>query len=209
MFPLQIGNEIRLVSKINAGEFSSHHREAIAQVKFHDGHLVFPNRAWKSCLLGSGEEKAVFCVCDEANRVFALEAIDQRTYLDGRFIGGTYFFTTTAPDLNGSRLHPSSLLGLTFTGLVKAREFVYGYEWARFQFSPLRQSRLDLVLTHWLQGLFAGRFADLCSRYKDVHERNVMFEIRPAGRQGVPFLARDWTGRRQRVKIGIQAIDVR
>lgn len=209
LFPLAFGNEIKTVQKITVDEFSSFHREMVAQVAYENYAISFPDERWKSVFLGNGEEKAVFCVCDHENRVFALEMIDQRTYLDGRFVGGMYFYQTNASGLNNVKFHPNSFIGLTFTGLVKAREFVYGYEWARFQFSPAQRSWLDGLLTNWFQSLFAGDFHEYRSRYKDVHERNVMFEIRDGSKGGVLALIRDWSGKLQIVKIGVRPIDVR
>jgi len=159
MFPLKFGNEITLVTKIKAHEFTAFHQETIAQTRYENRTLIFPNKDWKSTFLGAGEEKAVFCVCDQENHVFALELIDQRTYLNGRFIGGAYFYERIIPGLGNIKFNPKSVIGLTFTGLVKAREFVYGYEWARFQFSPIKFSWLDLSLTSYLQVLFGSGFA--------------------------------------------------
>jgi hypothetical protein len=209
MFPLKFGNDIRLVSKISADQFTPVHRETVSQARYEDGKLVFPDPQWMSSFLGAGEEKAVFCVCDEANRVFALEAINQKTYLDGRFVGGLYFYETIATGLGNVKFNPRALIGLTFTGLVKAREFVYGYEWARFQFSPQKRSWLDTFMTSWLQFIYGSQFNEYRAHYKDVHDRNVMFEIREAAAEGFPVLAKDWSGRLRMMKIGVQPIDVR
>jgi hypothetical protein len=209
MFLLKFGNEIKAVRKISADEFSPAHREIVSQVRYENGNLVFVAPEWASTYLGAGEEKAVFCVCDRENRVFALEVINQKTYLDGRFVGGVYFYETIAAGLSNVKLNPLSLLGLTFTGLVKAREYVHGYEWARFQFSPERHNWLDGFLTDWLRFIFAGQFYAYRAHYKDVHDRNVMFEIREANQKGVPVLAKDWSGKPGIVRVGIQPIDIR
>lgn len=209
MFPLRFGNEIKLVSKITPDEFTPLHRNVIADVRYENRNLIFPQVEWTSIFLGNGEEKAVFCVCDGKNRVFALELIDQRSYLDGRLVDGIYFYETLATDLRNAKFHPHSFIGLTFTGLVKAREFVYGYEWARFQFSPEHHGWLDIFLTNWFQSIFVLRVNEYRSRYKDVHDRNVMFEMRGANEKGVPAFVKDWSGKLRMVKVGIRPIDVR
>ena len=209
MFPLKFGNEIKVVRRIGQGEFSSTHREVISQVEYHEGHLSFPDGGWSTSLLGAGEEKAVFVVCDNENRVFALEVIDQRTYLNGRFVGGCYFFETIASHLQNVKYSPKALVGLTFSGLVKAREYVYGYEWARFQYSPSKQGALDIPLTDWLKIFLTPQFNSYKSQYKDVHDRNVMFEIREKSEMGAPVIVKDWFGKISLVKVGIQPIDVR
>jgi virulence-associated protein VapD len=209
MFSLKFGNEIKFVSKIEKDEFTANHRSVIADVRYENRNLVFPNTQWSSVFLGNGEEKAVFCICDEQNRVFALEVIDQRSYLDGRLVDGIYYYETIAAGLMNTKFHPNSFMGLTFTGLVKAREFVNGYEWARFQFSPERFGWLDVFLTNWFQSIFALRFNEYRSRYKDVHDRNVMFEVRSAKENGVPAFVKDWSGKLRMVKVGIRPVDVR
>ncbi len=209
MFPLKFENDTELVSKISTNDFTPAHREIISQVTYRDGHLFFPDRQWKSTLLGAGEEKAVFVVCDNNNSVFALEVIDQRTYLNGRFVGGIYFYETIVSGLQNTKFSPKSVIGLKFTGLVKAREYVYGYEWARFQFTPSKQSWPDLFLTSWFQSIFAAEFNEYRSRYKDVHDRNIMFEIRNRQEKGFPIIIKDWLNRFQFVKVGIRPIDVR
>jgi len=209
MFLLKFGDEIKTVRKIGADEFMPAHRETVSRLRYENGNLVFPETGWMATPLGAGEEKAVFCICDPGNRVFALEVINQKTYLDGRFVGGVYFYETIASGLSNVKYNPRSLIGLTFTGLVKAREYVHGYEWARFQFSPERQGWLDGILTDWLRLIFAGQFNAYRAHYKDVHDRNVMFEIREANQKGFPVLAKDWSGRLGIVKVGIQPIDLR
>ncbi len=209
MFPLQFGNDIKLVAKIKADEFTALHKEVVSQARYENRNLIFPNDQWKSTFLGAGEEKAVFCVCDQDNRIFALEVINQKTYLNGRFVGGVYFYETIIPNLGNVKFNPKSVVGLTFTGLVKAREYVYGYEWARFQFSPMKFKWFDIFLTAYLQSAFGGDFAEYRARYKDVHDRNVMFEIRDFKAKGVPVWIKDWQNNHRLVKIGVQPIDVR
>jgi hypothetical protein len=209
MFPLQFDNEIKIVSKIKADDFTPLHREILGQIRYEENKLVLPNEKWRSIFLGAGEEKAVYCICDQNNRVFALEVLDEKTYLNGRFVGGEYFFDMTLPGLRNVKADSASLVGLTFTGKVKIREFVYGYVWERFQFSPQKTSVLDSFLTSYLQTVFSSKFNEYRSHYKDVHERNLMFEIRDIGAKGTPAIAKDWMGKVKIVKVGLQPIDVR
>ncbi len=181
----------------------------ISQAKYHEGYLSLPDRGWSTALLGAGEEKAVFVVCDNENRVFALEVIDQRTYLNGRFVGGDYFLSTVASHLQNVKYSSRALVGLTFSGLVKAREYVYGYEWARFQYSPSKQGAFDIILTDWLKSFLTPQFNSYKAQYKDVHDRNIMFEIREKSKKGIPVIVKDWLGKTNFVKVGVQPIDVR
>jgi hypothetical protein len=141
--------------------------------------------------------------------VFAIELIDERHYLNGRFVGGTYFHTTRVASLTNMAFNPSALIGLRFTGLVKAREFVYGYEWDRFQLCMGRHSPADRVMTIWLQSWLQREFASIAARYHDVHGRNILFELRPPAAQGVPCLIINQARQVQRVRVGLQPIDVR
>jgi hypothetical protein len=209
MFSLKFGHRVRRVSKIRASEFTSRHREIIEQVGYRKEELLLPQPDWLSTYLGAGEEKAVFCICDPRDRVFALELIDERHYLDGRFVGGEYFCETRAGELANLPATPNALVGLTFTGLVKAREYVHGYEWSRFQFDPQRSSPLDGLLTAYLRLFLTGKMRAYRARYEDVHGRNVLFEIREPGERGVPALAREWSGGVRALRVGLQPIDVR
>jgi hypothetical protein len=197
------------VSKAAAADFTTEHDEQLAAMTYADRSLHFPDPRWRCLYLGKGEEKAAFCVADHHRRVFVVEAIDERTYLNGRFVTGTYFLNRRVPGLTGVDFDGRALIGLRFTGLVKVREFVDGYEWARFQWRPDRRSWLDRPFTAVLQSVFAARYATYQRHYRDVHERNVMFELRPFGGRGVPGLARDATGRIRLVRIGLQPIDLR
>ncbi len=208
-FPLRFGDQLKRVTKIRADDFTPLHQDILAQVQYRDGMLIFPDPRWTCTYLGAGEEKAVFCICDHADHVFALEVIDDRHYLNGRFVGGEYFFKKTVKALANVKANPTSEFGLTFTGLVKIREFVYGYEWDRFQFDPRNKSPLDGLLTSMLQSMLLSQFNRYHERYQDVHGRNVLFEIRPPTQKGIPILCREWTGRLKLVKVGLQAIDVR
>jgi len=64
--------------------FTPYHHEILAQMRYEQDSLLFPDDRWQGRYLGRGEEKAVFCVCDHEQRVFALELIDERHYLNGR-----------------------------------------------------------------------------------------------------------------------------
>jgi hypothetical protein len=208
-FPLNFNGEIRTVRKLKLGEWEPAHLQAIAQCAYEDKCLILPNNEWASLFLGAGEEKAVFCLCDAQQRVFALEVIDERTYLNGRFVAGIYYGETRVPTLTNVPFNVKSQFGLKFTGKVLAREFVYGYEWSRFQFDAWRESWLDSLLTGWLQAALGSQFGFYKAHFKDVHDRNIMFEIRPSSAKGVPILMKDWTGKIRLARIGLQPIDVR
>jgi hypothetical protein len=190
---LRIGGELVDPRPASRTDFTAVHDEQLGGVRHVDGRLVFTDPRWRSEYLGRGEEKAVFCVCDHNDVVFALELIDERSYLNGRFVTGVYF---------GQRRVPG-------VGLIKIREYVHGYEWGRFQWRPDRHSWVDRPLTALLRLPFQGRFDAYRRHYSDVHERNVLFEVRPFGARGVPMLARDWTGRIRLVRVGLQPVDLR
>jgi hypothetical protein len=208
-FPLRFDDNIITVTKIRADEFTSLHHELLAQMFYENKALKIPDSRWKTILLGAGEEKAVFCVCDHNQRVFAVELLNEKTYLNGRFVGGKYFFDLRVPALATVKFNPVSEFGLTFTGRVRVREFVHGYEWGRFQFDPSKYTWLDTILTGWLQSALGQQFNHYRVHYKDVHDRNVLFEIRDSRADGVWIIAKNWSGKLSPMKIGLQAIDVR
>ncbi|MEU7819499.1 hypothetical protein [Catellatospora sp. NPDC049133] len=198
-----------LLEVVAAGGLAASHTEQIRQAVY-DGRLLrFPDPAWRCAYLGAGEEKACFGVRDGDGRMFVLEVIDERTYLNGRFVGGVYFGDHRVPGLAGVPKSARATVGLRFTGLVKARQWVHGHEWARFPWRPDRRSRLDGLLTGYLRLVLGGRYERYRRRYSDVHERNVMFEVRPARAGGVPVLVRDLSGRVRLVRVGLQPIDLR
>lgn len=209
MFPLRLGSEIRSVTKIHAEDFTSDHRDVLLQAVLQSGNLLLPDSRWASQFLGAGEEKAVFCVCDHNNRVFAVEVLDERTYLNGRFVGGQYFFDLRIPGLSQVKLNPNSEFGLMLSGKVKIREFVHGYEWSRFQFDPRQPGWQDSILTTYLRSMLVSRFNGYRSLYKDVHERNVLFELRTLKDKGFLVPVRNWKGNLCLVKVGLQPVDVR
>ncbi|MBZ0287527.1 MAG: hypothetical protein K8I30_07925 [Anaerolineae bacterium] len=208
-FPLQFGDEVCLVSKIEKTSFSGVHQDVLASVRYADGKLLFADERWKAAYLGAGEEKAVYAICDHEQHVFALEVINEHTYLNGRLIDGEYFFDMRISGLTNVQPNPDAIFRYVFTGLVKVREFVYGYTWDRFQFDARRKSGLDGLMTAILQGFFQTDMSHYRARYKDVHDRNVMFEIRPPNGRGWPILYRDGLGNVRRGKVGVRAIDVR
>ncbi len=83
-----------------------------------------------------------------------------------------------------------------------------GSAW-RFGWRPDRAGRLDALLTGYLRLFLGGRYDRYRRQYSDVHERNVLFEVRPARARGVPVLARDLAGRVRLVRVGLQPIDLR
>jgi hypothetical protein len=206
---IRFGGDLVDVVKARAQDLTSEHEEVLRSAAYADGALRVDDSRWYTSLLGRGEEKAAFCVCDHNRRVFVLEVIDERSYLNGRFVTGAYFGARRLPKLAGTALNPDSPYGLRFTGLVKVREYVHGYEWGRFQWRPDRRTPIDRLLTAVLHLLLGGRYDRYRERYSDVHERNVLLEIRPWREPGVPMLARDWSGRVRPVKVGLQPIDLR
>jgi hypothetical protein len=186
-FPLRFGDEICDVSKIEREAFEAIHHEVLDNLSYDNGNLIFEDERWQVAYLGAGEEKAVYAVCDHERRVFALEVINEHTYLNGRLIDGEYFFEKRIPGLTNVQPNPDAIFRFVFTGLVKVREFVYGYTWDRFQFDARRKSSLDGVMTSILQGFFQGEVNHYREHYKDVHDRNLMFEIRAPNERGWPI----------------------
>jgi hypothetical protein len=206
---MRFGDRLVDVVKARPEDFTDIHEAVLASARYADGALTVDDPRWHVALLGRGEEKAAFCLCDHDGRVFVLEVIDERSYLNGRFVTGTYFGTRRLPGLTGVALNPDSPFGLRFTGLVKVREYAHGYEWGRFQWRPDRRTWVDRPLTAILHVLLHSRYEAFRRRYSDVHERNVVLEIRPWPEPGLPMLARDWSGRIRLVKISLQPIDLR
>src|SRR5258708_37181519 len=170
MFALKFGDEIIEVNKIRDEEFTNAHHDVLSTMCYEHQKLLFSDERWHSLYLGAGEEKAVFCVCDQNHSVFAVEMIDERSYLNGRFVGGKYFFNKHSRSISNQKSQSDSEFSLIFTGLVKVREYVHGYEWSRFQFDPTKRSGVDIFLTSFLQTVFDARFRQYQSHYHDVHE---------------------------------------
>jgi hypothetical protein len=74
---------------------------------------------------------------------------------------------------------------------------------------PDRRGPLDVVLTQWLRLFLTARFEHYRRHHGDVHERNVLFEVRPWRERGVPVPVRDPAGRLRLVRVGLQPVDVR
>ena len=140
--------------------------------------------------------------------VTALELIDERGYLGGRLVDGTYFAELRVPGVRTGTADPGSF-ALRFSGLVKVREFVHGYEWSRFRFDPRRPSPVDRLITAWLRLFLTPAMDRYRARYGDVHERNVLFEIRHHREPGVLVLARDATGKLRLLHVGLRPVDLR
>lgn len=208
-FPLLFDHQIRIVEKIQVQEFSHQHREVLQTLRYAQGKLQLSEPTWSASFVGAGEEKAVFCLCDQNNRVFALEAIDERYYQNGRLADGAYFCNLAIEGLRNVPFREEALIGLRFTGLARIREYVYGYEWSRFQLDPHKQTSGDRIVTAWLQFCLAEQYAEYLRHYHDVHGRNILFEIREWTSKGVPVVLRDWSGHLRRAKIGTRPIDVR
>lgn len=209
LFPMKFGDELCMVSKLKKSDYSDRHIECIRNMRYENKRLIFDNANWKSILLGAGEEKAVYAVCDENKKVFALELIDERYYLNGRLIEGEYFGNITCKGVKGQRFNPDSLIGLCFTGLVRPREFVYGFEWGMFRRNHNSSSVFDGIITEYLHMLFHSEFEYFSEHFKDVHDRNVMFEILPRGmgKVNISFIGADNVLRR--ISVNIRGIDLR
>lgn len=202
-------NSIRIVEKIKAEDFTPYHHKIIDGLQYKDKKLYFQDKAWSSMLLGAGEEKAVYCICDHNNKVFALELIDEKHYLEGRLINGEYFFQKRISALVNVRFNPEALIGLNFIGLVKVREFIYGYEWTRFQLCYDKKSKIDILISSILKKRFINEFRYYEQNYKDVHDRNVMFEIKHRDEKGSFVLYIDSSRKLKLGKVSIRAIDIR
>ena len=203
---MDLGTGPARVRKLEPGGFTDEHRDAVLAMRL-DGDRLLAAPGWATGFLGAGEEKAVHVVRDPAGRVFALEVIDERGYLRGRLVDGHYFADLRVPGLLG----PGDAASFTrrATGLVRAREFVHGWEWARFRLDARRTRWFDAVATGWLQALLMAPMNRYRDRYGDVHDRNVLFELRGRGSPGVPVLALDARGRLRLHRVGLRPIDVR
>jgi hypothetical protein len=89
------------------------------------------------------------------------------------------------------------------------REFVDGYERARFRWRPDRQGWLDRVLTGYPRPRLGGRCGHYRRHCRDVHGRNVLFEVRDRHERGIRVPARDRSGRIRLGRVGLQPVDVR
>jgi len=203
------GTIIRGGQKIMKHEVSPTHLEIIRNIELKNQQLIFPENAvmWMSGLLGSGEEKAVYVVRDRQSKIFALELINEKHYLNGRLIDGEYFGAVQAKGIRGVRLNPESVIGLEFTGLVKIREFIYGYEWGGF--NAYKNKFINSIVAKRLKTKLKEDFDRYYNNYKDVHDRNVMFELCPPSQKGVKVFMKDISGVRRRFSIRLRGIDLR
>lgn len=208
-FPMDFNGEIRMVKKLPTNGFTQAHAREIVAMQFSQQKLYFSDSAWSSKLLGSGEEKAVYAVCDSENHVFALELIDERYYLNGRVIGGTYFGEIQCGGIKGCCLHPEALVGLQFTGLVKPREYIRGFEWGRFHWNANRNHLFDHLITVCLHRVFRQDFLEMAQRYGDAHDRNIFFELLPAGEGKTSLYLKNCAGKWERLSLQLRGIDLR
>ena len=119
--------QIWTATKLSPAEFDETHRQALLTAYFTpERELVFGTQGWRSCWVGAGEEKVVYLVIDNQDRAFALEVLAKDSYLEGRLVEGHYFGEFCAPHLVNHRWDTRSLHGHIFSGIVKAREFIYG-----------------------------------------------------------------------------------
>ena len=209
-FPVRFDNDGGIVSrgsKIMKHDITSKHLEIISELEFCNKKLNFSDDRWLSGFLGYGEEKAVYVVRDQHALIFALELIDEKHYLNGRLVDGEYFASVSAKKLRGVRFNPESLIGLQFTGLVKVREFIYGYEWGRF--TAYKNPILNNMAIMYLKANLQDEFNEYLSRFKDVHERNVMFEFCPRKQKGIPLLMKDIEGHKKTFSVKLRGIDLR
>jgi hypothetical protein len=208
-FPLKFNQPVRWVSKIEETEFTPIHREVLDGIRL-ENNLLIPDERWSSIYLGQGEEKAVYCICDHEQHVFALEIINEKRYLNGRLVDGKYFFEMRIPHLTSKQSNADKLdLRPTYSGLIKIREFIHGYEWARFQFNPDHKSYLDQIMTDILRLVFASKHDHYQTRYKDAHDANIMFEIDQMKIGRFPVLVKDHLGKLRLVGVQLKGIDLR
>ncbi|GAA1418220.1 hypothetical protein ACFQZ4_13285 [Catellatospora coxensis] len=91
-----------------AGGLTASHAAQIRQAVY-DGRLLrFPDPSWRCAYLSAGEEKACFGIRDADGRMFVLEVIDERTYLNGRFVGGAYSVELLVPSASISAASASA-----------------------------------------------------------------------------------------------------
>ena len=208
-FPMDFDGKIRMVKKLPINGFSQAHAREIAAMQFSQQKLYFSDPTWSSKLLGSGEEKAVYAVCDGENHVFALELIDERYYLNGRLIGGIYFGEMQCAGIKGCCLHPEALVGLQFTGLVKPREYIRGFEWSRFHWNAGQNHFLDRLITVCLRRVFRQEFLEMAQHYGDAHDRNIFFELLPTGEGKTSLYCKNCDGKWEYLSVQLRGIDLR
>lgn len=210
-FALLFDGELAWVRKLLRQEFCEHHKNELLGMKVSGNEIYFPNASWRIQLLGKGEEKAVYCVCDNENRVFAVEVLRREGYRDGRLADSEYYEQRMyIPQLQELERSSSSIVRDGFSGYVKVREFIHGYVWAKFFLRVGKPTfGVDTFLTNVLKDILYNGFRQYATTFKDVHDANVMFELRNWRMKGVPILAFDAAGRLRVFRVGLRPIDVR
>jgi hypothetical protein len=182
-----LDNQVQETTKLSLAEFNEGHRQALLTLRFNQNReLVFGVPGWKTCWVGAGEEKAVFLVIDPQNRAFALEILAKASYLDGRLTEGHYFADLHVPGLTNKRWDTQALSGHTFSGRVKAREYIYGDTLAGpgLKTKPARPANLfkrliGKISRVWANSVVYPRYEQVRRTYRDAHEANVMYELLP------------------------------
>ena len=181
------------------------HAAQIRQAVY-DGRLLrFPDPAWRCAYLGAGEEKACFGVRDADGRMFVLEVIDERTYLNGRFVGGAYFGDQRVPGLAGVPKSARATVGLRFTGRSRPGSgctATSGRVSRGGRTGAAASTRCSPDTCGWSSAAAYDRYR---RQYSDVHERNVMFEVRPARAGECRCSRRDLSGRIRLMRVGSAA----
>lgn len=138
-----------------------------------------------------------------------LELIDERYYLNGRLIGGDYFGEVRCTKIKGLCLNKDALVGLQFTGLVKVRELVRGFEWNGFQWDACRKTIFDCIGTAYLQACFQQEYREFRAHYGDAHDRNILFEVLPFGIGKVSLYRKNCAGSWEWVSVRLRGVDLR
>ncbi|MFW6029747.1 MAG: hypothetical protein ACOCRO_05780 [Halanaerobiales bacterium] len=64
-------------------------------------------------------------------------------------------------------------------------------------------------MTFWAKSFLSSKFKQFIQKYKDVHERNVIFKIRPIKQKGVIIIAKNYKGKVKMYRVGLQPIEER
>jgi hypothetical protein len=179
--------QVWVATKLSPAEFDDTHRQALLTAYFTpERELVFGTPGWRSCWVGAGEEKVVYLVIDAHDRAFALEVLAKDSYLEGRLVEGHYFGEFCAPHLVNHRWDTRSLHGHIFSGIVKAREFIYGDTLAGpgLHTPPVISSNIFYrviggLSKYWSHMVVGPRYMSIKRIYRDAHEANVAVELIP------------------------------
>lgn len=215
----------RAVRKLTVAEWSEHHSQVLQEAQLTNAkHLQFPETGWSSLWLGAGEEKAVFLVIDPQDRAFALEVIDERRFMGGKLVEGTYFAEFTIPGIAEFEVSPGRPFSQIYTGKVKAREFIVGdvwADWGRCWFERLPAWKaflmfLPLSIFSGIGILLAGPKRNyLQKQWDDAHDANLAIEMLPLSNPErkdhypLPLLYVDYGGKCHLCWIRLTPIDVR